>query len=89
MFLVVLFYSFLVISCSLHTKSHGYLDYDSFICWIMWPNSPQCVQRLNIILYEKEHCTILYIINKIIMNNENYMIHCVWFDLVKHVVEIS
>ena len=52
-------------------------------------NSPQCVQWLNIILYEKEHCTILYIINKIIMNNENYMIHCVWFDLVKHVVEIS
>ena len=39
----------------------------------MWPNSPQCVQRLNIILYEKEHCTILYIINKIIMNNEDCM----------------
>ena len=39
----------------------------------MWPNSPQCVQWLNIILYEKEHCTILYIINKIIMNNEDCM----------------
>ena len=78
MFLVVLFYSFLVISCSLHIKLHGYgyLDYDSLMCWIMWPISAQYVQRLNNILYiyiKKKHYTILYIINKIIMNNKDPM----------------
>ena len=56
MYLVVLFYSFIVISYSLHTKSHGYgyLDYDSLMCWIMWPISTQYVQRLNNILHKKK-----------------------------------
>ena len=83
MYLVVLFYSFIVISYSLHTKSHGYgyLDYDSLMCWIMWPISTQYVQWLNNILHKKKikkNYTILYIINKIIMKNEDPMVGHDW-----------
>ena len=40
-------------------------------------------------LYEKEHCTILYIIYKIITNNKDGMfgLGLVGIDLVKHEVE--
>ena len=41
---------------------------------------------------KKKHCTILYIINKIITNNEDCMFGLEWLcgvDLIKHAVEIS